>query len=64
MRKFEGERDEFQTALVTGTEETESETLEKLKSPVSQQISLKVSDEKVNDKTTIVLKDMDGMKSC
>ena len=50
--------------FVIGLIETETKVLKKLRSPVPLYMSLKDSDEKVNNKTTNVLKDMDGMKSC
>ena len=50
--------------LVTKLRETEIEVHKQLRSPVLLYMSLKDSDEKVNNKTTNVLKDMDGMKSC
>ena len=49
--------------LVAGLGEMETKVLEKLRSPAPLHMSLKDSDEKVNDKTTNVLKDIDRMKS-
>ena len=57
------EEKKISSNLVAGLGEKETKVLEKLRSPVPLHMSLKDSDEKVNDKTTIVLKDMDRMKS-
>ena len=48
---------------MTGLGETETKILKKLRNPVPFYMSWKDSDKKVNNKTTNVLKDMNGMKS-
>ena len=57
------EKIKMNSKLMTGLGKTETKILKKLRKPVPLYMSSKDSDEKMNTKTTNILKDMDGMKA-